>query len=343
MTAAAPSSKRIEANRRNAQKSTGPRTTEGKDRVRLNALKHGLTASTAVLPGEDAEGLAIARRGLEGRSRAAERHGGLPRGAGGARLLAARPRRPHHRRPADRPDAPSPHRPGHARGRRGGRPGRAASSGTPAARSACTPTTTPWAPRPGSPRPPRPTTRSTRPGSSTASRPRPSAADGCSTAGVTSGRSSRTGEVDGPRPAPRRPTARCPTDGCHRQRRRDVDLSRLPGDGSPGEHAFADLCSELEVGVERVQYMEHVAARGYSSQPETPEGGRLALLELVARSVTRLEALLRVHDERRIPRSAGPSGQPGLRRQRRRRTPSAIPARPRSHPAPDRQHHLQGP
>src|SRR5262249_31388240 len=44
---------RAEINRRNAQKSTGPRTPEGKQRVRLNGLKHGLTAKTVVLPGED--------------------------------------------------------------------------------------------------------------------------------------------------------------------------------------------------------------------------------------------------------------------------------------------------
>jgi hypothetical protein len=47
--------KQIEANRRNAQHSTGPRTQEGKDRVRLNAVKHGMTAKTVVLPGEDEE------------------------------------------------------------------------------------------------------------------------------------------------------------------------------------------------------------------------------------------------------------------------------------------------
>jgi hypothetical protein len=45
---------RAEINRRNAQRSTGPRTAEGKSRSRFNALKHGLTAKTAVLPGEDA-------------------------------------------------------------------------------------------------------------------------------------------------------------------------------------------------------------------------------------------------------------------------------------------------
>ena len=43
----------IEANRRNAQKSTGPRTPEGKAAVSLNALRHGLRARRVVLPGED--------------------------------------------------------------------------------------------------------------------------------------------------------------------------------------------------------------------------------------------------------------------------------------------------
>jgi hypothetical protein len=45
--------KQIEANRLNAQRSTGPRTPEGKAAVRLNALRHGLRARTVVLPGED--------------------------------------------------------------------------------------------------------------------------------------------------------------------------------------------------------------------------------------------------------------------------------------------------
>ena len=36
------SDKQAQANRRNALKSTGPKTPEGKDAVRLNALKHGL-------------------------------------------------------------------------------------------------------------------------------------------------------------------------------------------------------------------------------------------------------------------------------------------------------------
>src|ERR1700704_478574 len=47
--------KQFEANRRNAQKSTGPKTTEGKTAVSMNALRHGLRARTVVLPGENRE------------------------------------------------------------------------------------------------------------------------------------------------------------------------------------------------------------------------------------------------------------------------------------------------
>jgi hypothetical protein len=43
----------ILANRLNAQKSTGPQTTEGKDAVSQNALKHGLTASQDVISSEN--------------------------------------------------------------------------------------------------------------------------------------------------------------------------------------------------------------------------------------------------------------------------------------------------
>jgi len=41
------------ANRKNAARSTGPKTEEGKEKTRLNALKHGLTGALVVLPDED--------------------------------------------------------------------------------------------------------------------------------------------------------------------------------------------------------------------------------------------------------------------------------------------------
>src|SRR5215470_15565257 len=44
---------KIAANRRNALKSTGPRTERGKERARLNALRHGMTAKQLVASDED--------------------------------------------------------------------------------------------------------------------------------------------------------------------------------------------------------------------------------------------------------------------------------------------------
>jgi hypothetical protein len=47
--------KQIEANRRNALKSTGPTTPEGKQRSPCNAIRHGLTAETVIAALEDSE------------------------------------------------------------------------------------------------------------------------------------------------------------------------------------------------------------------------------------------------------------------------------------------------
>jgi len=54
MSASNSTAARIAANRLNAQKSTGPKTPEGKERSRANAVKHGLTGVGIALPTEDA-------------------------------------------------------------------------------------------------------------------------------------------------------------------------------------------------------------------------------------------------------------------------------------------------
>ena len=59
--------KQIEANRQNAKKSSGPRTREGKARVALNAVKHGLLAQRVVLPLEDEREFEELSLGLEER------------------------------------------------------------------------------------------------------------------------------------------------------------------------------------------------------------------------------------------------------------------------------------
>ena len=59
------SNKQLEANRRNAALSTGPRTEEGKAAVRLNALQHGLRARSILLPGENVEDYHQLCAGLE--------------------------------------------------------------------------------------------------------------------------------------------------------------------------------------------------------------------------------------------------------------------------------------
>jgi hypothetical protein len=57
--------KQEEANRRNAQKSTGPKTAEGKAVVRTNAFKHGLLSEEFIIKGEDPEKFSYLHRELE--------------------------------------------------------------------------------------------------------------------------------------------------------------------------------------------------------------------------------------------------------------------------------------
>jgi hypothetical protein len=49
------SDKQLKANRHNSTKSTGPRSQAGKARSRLNSRRHGLTAKTLIIVGENAE------------------------------------------------------------------------------------------------------------------------------------------------------------------------------------------------------------------------------------------------------------------------------------------------
>jgi hypothetical protein len=59
--------KQIDANRRNAELSTGPQTPEGKQVASLNALQSGIYAESTVIPGEDpTELLALVAEYYEG-------------------------------------------------------------------------------------------------------------------------------------------------------------------------------------------------------------------------------------------------------------------------------------
>jgi hypothetical protein len=56
--------KQTEANRRNARRSTGPRSEQGKAGIGFNALKHGLTAARLILPDERPENFEAFRSGV---------------------------------------------------------------------------------------------------------------------------------------------------------------------------------------------------------------------------------------------------------------------------------------
>lgn len=58
------SERKQEANRRNAQRSTGPRTVEGKVASARNSLRHGLRAERLLLETEDAQEYEALRAGL---------------------------------------------------------------------------------------------------------------------------------------------------------------------------------------------------------------------------------------------------------------------------------------
>ena len=49
------SKNKVTANRKNAKKSTGPKTAADKKAVKMNPLSHGLQAESLMIPGEQAE------------------------------------------------------------------------------------------------------------------------------------------------------------------------------------------------------------------------------------------------------------------------------------------------
>ena len=59
------SSQRLEANRLNAKRSTGPKTPSGKARSSMNARKHGLTGKSIVIGDEDPKEFDAFRAALE--------------------------------------------------------------------------------------------------------------------------------------------------------------------------------------------------------------------------------------------------------------------------------------
>ena len=59
------SQQQIDANRQNAQKSTGPKTPQGKATVSRNAMTHGLTALNACINGEDMDEFDATRQSFE--------------------------------------------------------------------------------------------------------------------------------------------------------------------------------------------------------------------------------------------------------------------------------------
>ena len=117
-----PSSKRAEANRRNAQKSTGPRTAAGKERAAIQRRQTWNAGQNDRPARRGYRGLPGPHGGLDERPEARRRGRTLPRAARRAALLAARARRPRPGRPGRRRPLRR-RRPRRSPGRRGRRPG----------------------------------------------------------------------------------------------------------------------------------------------------------------------------------------------------------------------------
>ena len=294
------SSKRVEANKKNAARSTGPRSAAGKDRSRFNAVKHGMAAKLPVLPGEDPDAFRAHRDAWTAELQ--------PRGQVERQLVDRAVHVSWQLQRVDRAQAArlASEAQAAARGWPPSSPTRssrwaAASSGTRSAR--CRSTLT-WARgsascSSASPGPRRSTTPTSRRGSSTGSRARRSAAPWLLDRW---GELRQRLETGGNWQPPERLKAirllgRQPMDAPQDDRVMMIYLACWAMDPT-GPHGFADLVNELQPAELKLWIDRLDDRRAMSRRPASPEAGEEEVLKIIAAEEERLEEVLELHLER---------------------------------------------